>query len=159
MMTPVRRGKTARCQDNAESGQVGVLIIGYVLLALLVITVIAAASSLYLGHKKLLSTADGAALAAADTFSLSQVQGTGGSTPAAVLEGDMVRAEVQRYLQESRAEERIASLRVAPETGTPDGRTARVVLTAVVHPPIVNFLVPDGVPISAQSDARARLTR
>lgn len=154
-------GKSMRehSADSGESGQVGVLIIGYVLLALLVITVIAGASSVYLGHKKLLSAADGAALAAADTFSLSQVQGSGGSTPAAVLEGSMVTAEVQRYLSESGAGERIESLQIASETGTPDGRTAQVVLTAVVHPPIVNFLVPDGIRISAQSDARARLTR
>ena len=145
--------------DSSEAGQVGVLIIGYVLLALLLITVIAAASSVYLGHKKLLSAADGAALAAADTFSLSQVQGSGGDTPAAVLESSRVTAEVQRYLAERGAGERIESLQIAAETGTPDGRTARVVLTAVVHPPIVNFLVPDGVRISAESDARARLTR
>lgn len=151
--------RAAPAAPDGESGQVGVLVIGYVLLALLVITVVAGASSVYLGHKKLLSAADGAALAAADTFSLSQVQGSGGSTPAAALEGAMVTAEVQRYLSESGAGERIESLQIAPETGTPDGRTARVVLTAVVHPPIVNFLVPDGIRISAQSDARARLTR
>lgn len=157
-MTGVRNGQNS-FPDSSESGQVGVLIIGYVLLALLVITAIAGASSVYLGHKKLLSAADGAALAAADTFSLSQVQGTGGNTPAAVLEGAMVTAEVQRYLSESGAGERIDSLQIAPETGTPDGRTAQVVLTAVVHPPIVNFLVPDGIRVSAQSDARARLTR
>lgn len=145
--------------DGREAGQAGILIIGYVLLALLVITAVAGASSVYLAHKKLLSAADGAALAAADTFSLSQVQGSGGNTPAAVLESALVTAEVERYLAESGAGERNASLRIAPETGTPDGRTAQVVLTAVVHPPIVNFLVPDGIRITAQSDARARLTR
>lgn len=119
-MTPARQGKPESAPGSGESGQVGILIIGYVLLALLVITVIAGASSVYLGHKKLLSAADGAALAAADTFSLSQVQGTGGSTPA-VLERSMLTAEVQGYLRESRAGERIDSLQIAPETGTPDG--------------------------------------
>ncbi|MCC3280949.1 MULTISPECIES: pilus assembly protein TadG-related protein [Arthrobacter] len=145
---------------DGESGQVGVLIIGYVLLALLVITVVAGASSVYLGHKKLLSAADGAALAAADTFSLSQVQGTEpGTAPAAQLESGAVTAAVQQYLADSRAGERITALQISPETGTPDGRTAQVVLTAVVHPPIVNLLVPDGIRISAESDARAQLTR
>ena len=145
--------------DGGDSGQVGVLIIGYVLLALLVITVVAGASSVYLGHKKLLSAADGAALAAADTFSLAQVQGSGAGVPAAALETSRVMSEVERYLQESRAGERIDGLQISPETGTPDGRTARVVLIAVVHPPIVNVLVPGGIPITAESDARARLTR
>lgn len=144
---------------NGEAGQVGVLIIGYVLLALLVITVVAGASSVYLGHKKLLSAADGAALAAADTFSLAQVQGSEGSAPAAVLDAASVTAEVQRYLQDSRAGDRIESLQVLPETGAPDGRTARVVLAGVVHPPIVNFLIPDGIRITATSEARARLVR
>lgn len=145
-----------------EAGQIGVLMIGYMLLALLVITVVAAASSVYLGHKRLLSAADGAALAAADTFSLAEVQGTGtapGSAPAAVLDSAAVTAAARRYLTDSNASERISSLGIARETGTPDGRTARVVLTGVVHPPIVNFLVPDGIPVTAQSEARARLTR
>ncbi|MFF3037257.1 pilus assembly protein TadG-related protein [Arthrobacter citreus] len=145
--------------DDGESGQVGVLIIGYVVLALLVITVIAGASSVYLGHKKLLSAADGAALAAADTFTLAQVQGPDGAAPVALLDSGRVTAQVQRYLQESGAGEQTASLRIEPGTGTPDGRTARVVLSGVVHPPIVNFLVPDGIRVTAESDARARLTR
>jgi hypothetical protein len=34
-----------------------------------------------------------------------------------------------------------------------------VVLSAVVHPPVVNFLVPAGIPIVARADARAELTR
>lgn len=154
--------KTRALAAEHEAGQVGVLIIGYVLLALLVVTIVAAASSVYLGHKKLLSAADGAALAAADTFSLAQVQGAAagtGSAPAAVLDSGAVTAAVQRYLADSGAAERISSLGVAAETGTVDGRTARVVLSGVVHPPIVNFLVPDGIPITAESDARARLTR
>ena len=36
---------------------------------------------------------------------------------------------------------------------------AVVVLTAAVHPPVVNFLVPDGIRIEARSTARSRLTR
>jgi hypothetical protein len=34
-----------------------------------------------------------------------------------------------------------------------------VVLTAAVHPPVVNFLVPDGILIEATSTARSRLLR
>ena len=156
------REKASEDENEDEAGQVGVLIIGYVVLALLVITVVAAASSVYLGHKKLLSAADGAALAAADTFSLSQVQGAAsgaGAAPAAVLDSAAVTAAVQRYLADSGAGDRISGLGIAAETGTTDGRTARVVLSGVVHPPIVNFLVPEGIPITAESDARARLTR
>ena len=41
---------------------------------------------------------------------------------------------------------------MAPATGSPDGATAVVVLSAAVHPPVVNFLVPDGIRIEATSD-------
>ena len=51
-----------------------VFIIGYVVLALLVTTVVVDASSVYLEHKKLLSLADGASVAAADSFTLGQVE-------------------------------------------------------------------------------------
>ena len=155
-----RSGTLRRPSGSAthrDSGQVGVLIIGYTLLALLTVTVMAAASSVYIGQKKLLSAADGAAVAAADTFSLGA--STPGDAPAAVLNADAVQAAVRTYLAETGAGGRFAELAVGEETGTADGRTARVVLTARVHPPIVNFLVPDGIPVTAVSEARARLVQ
>jgi len=106
-----------------------VLIIGFVMLALLVSTVVMAASSLYIEHKKLLSLADGASVAAAD------------------------------YLSRNGAVGRVDGLAVAAGTGTPDGSTAVVVLSATVHPPVVNFLIPNGITIAASSTARSRLTR
>jgi hypothetical protein len=48
---------------------------------------------------------------------------------------------------------------VAAATGSPDGRTATVTLTAVARIPVVNFILPDGVPIEATSSARARLLK
>ena len=117
-----RQGPNAdkpRGASRTDDGQLMVLIIGYVLLALLLATVVTAASSVYIEHKKLLSLADGASVAAADSFTLGQLE-TAGGTPTAVLP--------------------------AP---------AR----AAVHPPVVNFLVPDGIRIEASSTARSRLTR
>lgn len=143
---------------RGEEGQIGVLIIGYMLVSLLVVSVVMGASALYLGHKKLLAAADGAALAAADTFSLGDVAAPG-EGPAAVLAPGAVQTEVNRYLSLTDAAERIPGLTVDSETGTADGRTAKVVLTGVVHPPLVNFLVPDGIPITAVSEARARLSQ
>ena len=150
----------ASVQSNCrgDEGQIGVLVIGYMLVSLLVVTVVMGSSALYLGHKKLLSAADGAALAAADTFSLGPGAGPG-QGPAAVLAPAAVRGEVNRYLAEINAANGLPGLRVDGETGTSDGRTAKVVLTGVVHPPLVNFLVPDGIPITAVSEARARLSQ
>ncbi len=156
--TGERRRRSAGA--GPESGQVGILIIGYLLVSLLVVTVVLAASSVYIERKKLLSAADGAALAAADTYSIDVGSGGDGSTtPLPTLDSAGVGDSTAAYLVAIGAGERFEQLAVDPGTGAPDGRTARVVLTAVVHPPIVNFLVPAGIPIVAQADARAELTR
>ena len=135
-----------------------VLIIGFVMLALLVGTVTMGASTLYIEHKKLLSLADGASVAAAGSYTLGQVE-TAGGTPSAVLSGDRIRNVASDYLVRNGALNRLDALTVAPGTGTPDGSTAVVVLSAAVHPPVVNFFVPDGIRIEAASTARSRLTR
>jgi hypothetical protein len=141
-----------------DDGQVTVLIIGYLLISLLVVTVVLAVSSVYIEHKKLLSAADGAALAAADSYSI-DVGAGGPATPLPTLRDAGVAESVGGYLVSTGAAARFDQLEIDPATGAPDGRTARVVLTAVVRPPIVNFLVPAGIPITAQADARAQLVR
>lgn len=135
-----------------------VLIIGFVLLALLVATVVVAVSSVYIEHKKLLSLADGASVAAAGSFTLGQLETTAG-TPTATLDGGRVRAAALDYLERNGAFARFSGLAVAPETGSPDGSTAVVALSIAVHPPVVNFLIPDGIRVEASSTARSRLTR
>ena len=141
-----------------EDGQVMVMVIGYLLLTLLMITVVLGASAVYLDRQKLLSVADGAALTAADTYSLAE-QAPGATAPVPELTPETVRSTVREYLDLTGASARFDGLAVDPATGAPDGRTARVVLTAVVHPPVVNFLVPDGIPIVVTADARSELTR
>lgn len=145
-------------EQNGEDGQLMVMIVGYVALALLVATVVIGISSVYLEHKRLLSLADGASMAAADSYTLGDVSSQGG-TPSAVLNPARVRNVAADFIGRSPASQRFSSLAVAPGTGSPDGSTAVVVLTAAVHPPVVNFLVPDGIRIKASSTARARLVR
>lgn len=135
-----------------------VMILGYVLLALLVATVVIGITAVYLEHKRLLSLADGASLAAADSYTLGEVSAEGGS-PSAVLNPARVRNVAADFVARSPASQRFSALAVTAGTGTPDGSTAVVVLTASVHPPVVNFLVPDGIRIEATSTARSRLTR
>ena len=156
-----RQGPNAdkpRGASRTDDGQLMVLIIGYVLLALLLATVVTAASSVYIEHKKLLSLADGASVAAADSFTLGQLETAGGS-PTAVLTGARVRSTAADFLDRSSAFTRFNSLSIGPGTGSPDGSTAVVVLSAAVHPPVVNILVPDGIRIEASSTARSRLSR
>ena len=125
--------------------------VGYLAVALLVATVMLGVTSVYLEHKRLLSLADGAALAAADSFTLGEVApqvGQPGSPPRRRAGSG---ARPRTSLPAARRPLRFDSLAVAGETGTRDGATAVVVLTAVVHPPVVNFLVPGGIPIEARS--------
>ncbi|MHA7220000.1 pilus assembly protein TadG-related protein [Arthrobacter sp. MDT1-48-3] len=143
---------------RSDDGQIGILVIGYLLISLLVVTVVLAVTAVYIEHKKLLSAADGAALAAADDYSI-DVRVGASTTPLPVLQDSGVEDSADGYLSTTGADARFEQLCIDPATGAADGRTARVVLTAVVRPPIVNFLVPAGIPIIAQGDARAELTR
>ncbi|MBM7793733.1 pilus assembly protein TadG-related protein [Paenarthrobacter ilicis] len=143
-----------RRSDPREEGQLTVLIIGFVALSLLVVAAVTAVSSVYLEHKKLLSLADGAALAAADSFVAGDLGR--GTAPAAALEDRRVLAAVTAYLEQGDAQGH-DHLSVAPGTGSGPGGTAVVVLTAVAHPPLTGFFLPEGIVVEAQSTARARL--
>ncbi|MFJ4285186.1 pilus assembly protein TadG-related protein [Paenarthrobacter nicotinovorans] len=158
----VRTGRRLRAPSRlrdpsrpGDDGQITVLILGYVLLALLLATVVMAASAMYLEHKKLLSLADGAALAAADSYLVEDLQG--GNVPAVSLADDRVMATAESYLDKSKAFAAHDHLVVAQGTGSEPGGTAVVVLRAVAHPPLVSFLVPDGIVIEAKATARSRL--
>lgn len=140
-----------------ENGQIAVLTIGFVLLALLTATVVMAVSAVYIEHKKLLSLADGAALAASDTFVAGDMEG--GTVPSVSLVDERVFHAVQAHLVASDAYARHDQLRIAPGTRSSPGGTALVALSAVAHPPVVSFLLPDGIPVEATSAARSRLTQ
>ncbi|WP_369044850.1 pilus assembly protein TadG-related protein [Sinomonas sp. P10A9] len=152
----VRRIRQATRGD--ESGQLTIMIIGFTVLCLLVATTVMGVSAAYIEHKKLLSAADGAAAAAADSFRLADTA-SGDAPPAAVLAPERVRGVVVTYLERDGATVRFEGLTVSAATGTPEGRTATVSLAAVARIPVVNFILPDGVPIEATASARARLTR
>lgn len=110
----LRRGPN----KGGDAGHVMVLLIGYVLLALLLVTVVAAAGSIYLGHKKLLSMADGAALAAADTFELNG--GSADSDPGTLLTDQEFSPRPRATSQASKLRRGWAALPLArpPEPGT-----------------------------------------
>jgi hypothetical protein len=120
--------------------------------------VVVAVSAAYIEHKKLLSVADGAAQSAADSFSLADTT-QGPSPPATSLTAEGVRAAVNAYLLRDAARARFQDLEVVGATGSADGRSAQVNLAAIARPPIVGFIIPEGVRIEATSTARARLTR
>ncbi|TVU63382.1 hypothetical protein FQP90_10405 [Paenarthrobacter nitroguajacolicus] len=134
-----------------------VLIVGFVVLALLLAAGVMAASAVYLEHKKLLSLADGAALAAADSFMVADIGG--GGKPSTSLVDERVLTAAASYLTSSNAYARHDQLSIGAGTGSEPGGTSVVVLTAVAHPPVVSILLPEGIMVEARSTARSKLTQ
>lgn len=153
----LRRGGLSGGNEADDQGQIMVLVIGFVLIALLLISVVAASSSLYLGQKKLLSLADAAALAGADSFVL---QGNSANIdPQTVLTPAKVTSAAQAFLETSATPSSLSGVHLETATGTSDGHTAEVALTGVVHPFLLSIFVPAGIEITVYSTARAQLVQ
>ncbi len=139
-----------------EEGSTLVLTIFYAFLALVLILVVVAASSLYLDHKRLLTLADGAALAGAESFSLDAVGVTAdrsGPVPRPVLRSDEVRAAAEDYL--ATAPHGGVDAVELTGAGSADGQSASVTLGAVWRPPVLVFFLPEGVPLEVSAVARS----
>ncbi|WP_130176485.1 pilus assembly protein TadG-related protein [Cryobacterium sp. SO1] len=135
-----------------EEGSVLLLTIFYGFLALMVVLIVVAATSLYLERKKLFTLADGAALAAAESFTLDSVAIEAGELHAALTSPE-IRAAATAYLA------------AAPRSGvedlvlagaeTADGQSATVTLRAWWRPPVLTLFVPDGLPVEVTVVARS----
>lgn len=154
--------------DRRESGQIMLLALAFAALALALVLVLASASAVHIERKQLLALADAAALDAADAVDLAAFYGD------TVLPGDAadpragaglvpltdrtVRDAVQSHLAASPAAAGVSAVRVGEPTGTPDGVTAEVTLTAIARPPFIPWALvgwSDGIALRATSTARA----
>lgn len=155
----LHRRLAAVASPGREEGQVLLLTLCYAVIALLLVTVVASASSVHLERKRLLAVADQAALAAADSMGEDVYYGrdpTAADRSLVVLTDASVRAAVQEHLERSPGAARLAGLTVL-RTST-DGRTAEVTLGAVARPPLVSWVTAawsDGIALRATSRARA----
>lgn len=143
-----------------DDGSILPLVIASCALGLAVILMVSAASSLYLERVRLFSLADAAALAGAESFDVD------GASPAPIavdddgvalppLTDDGVAATVTAFLADEPTGG-IHDLHVDGAT-TPDGRSARVTLSATWIPPVASLFAPDGVRIDVTSTARSVL--
>lgn len=152
-----------------DSGQVMLLVLGYVVVALLLVTVVAGATSVHLTRHRLAGLADGAALDAADALDTTAfyAAGANASPDAPVpLTDASVRASVTAYLADytaatagTRRGTAVAAPEVGAATGSPDGVTAEVTLTTVARLPLVSLVLrpwTDGVRVTVSARARAR---
>jgi len=152
---PSRNPAVARKRE--ETGQSMILIIGYVVIVLLAVSATLGATLVNTEARKLLSVADSAATAAADSFEVEDV-GTSG-TLRIRLSDSAVAAAAAKYVNDVGAPRRFEGFSVTRAGASGDGTTATIALRAVVRPPIVGWFVPAGIPISVESSARTGLTR
>jgi hypothetical protein len=134
-----------------DEGSILPLVCGFGALALALILVVAAATSLYLERKRLFTLADGAALVGAESFVLSDVSVTADG-PHGELEPGQVRSAVRAYLSGNPIGE-FESLHL-DEATTLDGRSARGPVSAIWRPPVVTGFVPEGLRIDATAVSR-----
>ena len=151
---PERRRLPALPGD--EEGSTLILTIFYGFLALLLILVVVAATSLYLERKRLLTLADGAALAGAEAFDLGAMTVTADGAGAGLrpsLSSAGVRAAAEEYLAAT-PPGRMEGLSVSG-AASGDGQSATVSLSAYWRPPVLAVLLPEGVPLEVTAVARS----
>lgn len=151
-----RAGLRASVRSGDEEGSILLLTLFYAFLALVLILVTVAATSLYLERKRLLTLADGAALAGAEAFELSAVAvTTDGSGP--VLRPALVSADVHAAAAEYLATAPHGSIAGLALTGASsvDGQSATVSLSAYWRPPVLAVVLPAGVPLEVTAVARS----
>ncbi|WP_345473785.1 hypothetical protein QMQ05_05870 [Glutamicibacter ectropisis] len=140
---------------SSEDGQSLVLAIGLCAITLLTISVVLAVSAVNLKARQLLSIADGAVVAAVDEFEFV----ANGPNPRIELNEHRVTQAVGKYLSDVGATNRIDNLKISSVTIRSDGQGANLKLSGTVQPPIVGWIVPDGIPISVNSTAQTVLSR
>lgn len=137
-----------------EEGSTLILIIAAGLLCVAVVMGVMAATSLYIERKRLFTVADGAALAAAESFALSDVVVLNGK-PQVTLHSNSVASETVRYLSIIPAADSAGVAVVVAESR--DGHTATVTLQKTWKPPVISVFFPEGMPLRVTASARTVL--
>jgi uncharacterized membrane protein len=143
------RATLARRDD--DGGSTMLLTIFFCFLGLSLVLVVVAATSLYLERKRLFTLADGAALAAAEAWSLDGVQ-IDGDRLSLELDSGAVRQAAVEYLGD--AEHELADVQLV-HAASDDGQSATVTVSCVWYAPMHTELLPISVPIEVTATARS----
>lgn len=140
---------------GGEGGQTTILIVGLLVVVLLLITGTLAVTSAQLARMRLLDTSDAAALAAANALDRAAYdQGIGDSIP---VGSATVATVASDYVSRQQRPSGITAWRLAGGTGSPDGHTAVVVMSADVDLPMIgDMLASLGGSIRVTVTSRAR---
>lgn len=142
-----------RANENDEEGSTLILTIFYGVLALLLILIVAAVTSLYLERKQLFSIADAASLVGAEAFSLADVSADDGGGPRLSLSPSDVNSAVSEFLDDPTFDS--ADGLTLERATSVDGVSATVTVSRWWRPPVLTLFVPQGIRVEATSVARS----
>jgi hypothetical protein len=137
---------------DTDDGSILPLVFGFFAVALALVLVVSAATSLYLERSRLYTLADGAALAGSGSFALTAAAASSTGQAAPRLSDEAVRAAASAYLGQA-AQGRHTPVRLAAASA-PDGRSAVVRLAEDWRPPLLSVFVPRGVHLEVEGHAR-----
>lgn len=143
--------------ERGEDGQVMVLTIGAVVIAVSLVLVVAAAAQLHLERKRLVALADLLALEAADAVPDERYYGGEGEERISLTDA-AVRSAVDAYLDEHPGEARHWHGFAVVDAEATDALTATVRLEARVYPSSVAWILApwsDGIVLGAEASASA----
>jgi hypothetical protein len=146
-------------REQAERGQISVLILGFTLIALMLIIGGVDVTAVQLSRTRLLDTADSAALDAADALDNGSAY-SGGLKLAVPITDASVARSAAGYLAAQPRPHGISSWVLASGTGSPDGQTAVIRLRGTVDIPIAASVLSafgGSVQITVESRARSGL--
>jgi Flp pilus assembly protein TadG len=148
---------------NSDDGTVLILMIFFALIIAAVVTAVIDVSTVFLAQRQLQSTADGAALVAAQQTDTSAVYAGRLGSAAALVPAQVQAAAIAYAIDPSRIPHNCtsSSYQVIQAAVGVDGQTATVTLACRVPLPFVGVVASlwsDGVPITETANARAAVT-
>jgi Flp pilus assembly protein TadG len=145
--------------DQREGGQISLLILGFTVIALMLIVGGVDVTAVQLARARLLDAADGAALDASDALDGGSAYSRGMRT-AVEISDTSVRLAASQYLAVQPRPHGVSSWALADGTGSPDGQTAVIRLRGTAEIPIAASVLSafgGSVNITVESRARSAL--
>jgi hypothetical protein len=154
----VGRGRpgSAMVRDG-ERGQISLLIIGFTIVALMLIIGGVDVTAVHLARARLLDAADAAALDASDALDNGSAYQGGLRQSAVSITDDSVRRSASEYLAVEPLPHGISSWSLTDGTGSPDGQMAVILLRGTADIPIgASVVAAFGGSVNIMVESRAR---
>jgi len=148
--------RPGRADIQPEQGQISLLILGFTIIALMLIVGAVDVTAVQLARTRLLDAADGAALDASDALDNGSAYDRGLQSAVSITDGS-VRQSAAEYLAVQPRPHGISSWALADGTGSPDGQTSVIRLRGSVDIPIAaSVLAAFGGSVNITVESRAR---